>query len=97
MTTEQIIKILRQKKEYFKEKYGVRKIAIFGSRARGDYTKESDLDILIELEKPISLLDLSHLATEIENLTGLKVDISTPKMINKPHLKESVEEDIINV
>ena len=40
-------------KPYLREKYGVKKIGVFGSYARGEEKESSDIDILIELEKPI--------------------------------------------
>ena len=97
MSLEKILEVLRKHKEDLKKKYGVVRIAIFGSRARGDYKDNSDLDVLVELEKPIGLFEFTHLAYEIEDLVGIPVDIATPAMINKPILKESVMEDLIYV
>ena len=97
MSREEILEILRKHKEEFRRKYGVLRMAIFGSRARGEETSNSDLDILVELEKPIGLFKLTHLAYEIEDLVGIPVDIATPSMINKPSLRANIEEDLIYV
>ncbi len=52
---EKIKKILKEHKKDLEEKYNVKSIAIFGSYVRGTQTKESDIDILVEFKKPITL------------------------------------------
>jgi len=59
------------------ERNGVKKAAIFGSVARGEATEESDIDILVEFEGRKSLLDLSGLKLELEDILGRKVDVLT--------------------
>lgn len=54
MTKEDILKILHQHLPYMKEKYGLQSIALFGSFAKDKATKESDIDFLVELEKPFA-------------------------------------------
>ncbi len=64
------------------EGMGVKKIALFGSYARGSATPESDIDLLVELKEPkyLVLLQLTDYLTE---LLGQKVDL----IRNEPHLK----------
>lgn len=76
-----IIKVLK--------KHNVKKAAIFGSVARGEATKESDIDIVIEFEGRKSLLDLVDLKLELQELLGKKVDVITYNSIN-PLLKEQI-------
>jgi len=52
LTREDILKILRENKGRFAEKYGVTKLGLFGSFARGDATEESDVDVCVEVVKP---------------------------------------------
>ena len=52
-TASEMLEILKKYKLELLEKFGIRKMYIFGSYARGEQTPESDLDILIEFEKPI--------------------------------------------
>jgi len=66
------------------KKYGVRKAAFFGSFARGEDTKKSDIDILIEFKENEgkTLLDLVGLEIELGELLKKKVDLLTYNSIN---------------
>lgn len=55
----------------------VAKVAVFGSYARGDYKKKSDLDLLIKFNRSKSLLDLVRLQNELADKVGKKVDLLT--------------------
>ena len=76
------------------KKHGVKKAGIFGSFARGDSTKKSDIDVLIEFNG--SLLDLVGLEMELEKILGRKVDIVTYKGIS-PYLKKPILKDELKV
>ena len=54
---------------------GVEKAAIFGSFARGEATKKSDIDLLVKLNRSKTLLDFSGLKIELEKKLGRKVDL----------------------
>jgi len=84
-------------KKKIRKKYGVVILGIFGSYARGEQDELSDIDILVELKKPIGL-KFFELWDELENLLGIKVDLLTIKAVKqKPKLWESIKEDIIYV
>ena len=73
--------------------YGVKKAALFGSYARNQQTKESDIDILVELgNKKLSLLDYVGLKLDLEKSLGRKVDLVQYKTI-KPSLKTFILKD----
>lgn len=76
-----IIKILK--------KNGIKKAGIFGSYARGDQKKNSDVDILIEPTEHMGLIDFSGLKIELEERLRKKVDLITYKYIH-PSLKENI-------
>ena len=96
-TVDEIIKILKTQEELLRERYGVVKIGIFGSFARDEQTEVSDVDILVEFEKPIGLR-FFELADYLEEIFGVKVDLFTPNALKqKPLLWKSVEEDLIYV
>ncbi len=71
------------------KKYNIRRAGIFGSYVRGEEKKSSDIDILIRPTKNMSLLDISGLKIELENVLGRKVDIISYKYIH-PYLKDRI-------
>lgn len=52
-----------------------RSVAVFGSVARGDHRPDSDIDFLVEFEEGSSLFDLMHLADELKEILGRRVDV----------------------
>jgi predicted nucleotidyltransferase len=81
----EIKQILAAQKEYLAETYGVREIGVFGSYVRYEQRPDSDLDILVELERPprISLIGLVELEIYLSELLGLKVDLAIKKNLRK--------------
>ena len=71
------------------QRYGAKRAGLFGSYVRGDMREDSDIDILVEIEKDISLLDFVGLKLDIEEALGLKVDLVEYNTI-KPLLKERI-------
>jgi len=76
LTKEEILQILRRELPYLREKYGVDKIAIYGSFAKGRQTKRSDVDILVQLAKPLGL-EFIELAYYLETVLNRTVDLAT--------------------
>ena len=69
-TLTEIKQILQAQKPYLAEEYGVTEIGVFGSYARDEQCPDSDVDILIELERPprislIGLLELEYYLFEV--------------------------------
>ena len=75
-TREKILQTLRKELPYLQEKYGVERIAIYGSFAKGAQTGKSDVDILVQLMKPLGL-EFIGLAYYLEEILGRKVDLAT--------------------
>lgn len=71
------------------KKYGVTKAGIFGSVVRGEETRESDIDILVEINTRMSLLDFVGLKLELEDALGIPVDLGEYSAI-KPIAKEQI-------
>jgi len=93
-TIHEIEEILDSVKDLLKEKYAVKSLAIFGSFARGEQKEESDIDILVEFNKPIGLAFI-ELGDFLSEVLGVKVDLVTAEMVRKnPLLKENVERDL---
>ncbi|MFB3894713.1 MAG: nucleotidyltransferase family protein [bacterium] len=69
--------------------YGVTKAGLFGSSIRDDITPKSDIDILVELKKDISLLGFIKIKLELEQTLGKKVDLIEYSAI-KPQLRNYI-------
>jgi len=91
---EKIKKIIEEHKKELEEKYHIKSMAIFGSYVRGTQTKESDIDILIELKEPITLIQFIKLEKYLSDLLGLKVDLVMKKSL-KPYIKKQVLREAI--
>jgi hypothetical protein len=74
LTIQQILDILTVHKSSLVQRYSIRSIAIFGSFVHKDQTPESDLDVLVEFERPLGLAFVD-LADELESILGIKVDL----------------------
>jgi uncharacterized protein len=73
-----IAKLLKERREAvvaLAARHGARNPRIFGSAARGETGLESDIDLLVKMEEGRSLLDLSALVLELQDLLGVKVDV----------------------
>jgi predicted nucleotidyltransferase len=89
-TGSDIIRKLEELKPVLRQNYAVSKIGLFGSFAAGTPTEQSDIDLLVEFEKPIGWRFFS-LEMYLENIFGRKVDLVTPSA-----LKEQIAPSILN-
>lgn len=71
------------------KKYGVTRAGIFGSVIRGEEKQDSDIDILVQINKRMSLLDFVGLKLELEDALGKRVDLGEYSAI-KPIIKEQI-------
>ena len=93
----QILRELRSALPSLRERYGVQGLALFGSFARGEPTRRSDLDVLVEFDdRPLTLLQFIALEGDLCDLLGLKVDLVERQAI-KPHIGLRVLEELIPV
>jgi len=76
VTKTRIINKLRKQLPQLRAKYGVEKMALYGSFAKGTARKRSDVDILVQLTRPLGL-EFVQLAYELEESLGRKVDLAT--------------------
>ena len=98
MTREKVINILRKELPYFVSEYGVKKIGLFGSYAKWAPAEGSDIDILVEFEKPIGLRFVEF-GEYLEKLLGRMVNILTPvgiKAIRVEKVARDITESIIH-
>jgi len=92
-TLEEIKQILTVHKGKLNERFRVKEIGIFGSYVRGEQGAESDLDILIELEKPIGFVRFIRLENALSQLLGVRVEIVTKKAL-KPYIGKRILEEV---
>ena len=76
------------------KKYGAKKAGLFGSYVRGENKKNSDIDILVDLPKNLSLLDFIHVKHELEDVLGRKVDLVEYQMIRQEIKKNVLNEEV---
>ncbi len=82
---------LKEKITPIAQQYGVKSVYLFGSRARGDATPESDYDFFIHKGKIIGL-QLMSFERALENVLGCNVDVVTTG-VHSERLMKSVERD----
>ncbi len=90
-----VMEQLRAAKPSLQSKYGVTAFALFGSVARGDIQETSDIDILVEFERPIGM-EIVDLVIELETLLAHKVDLVSRRAI-KPEMMKQIEPDLLYV
>ncbi|MFB6181703.1 MAG: nucleotidyltransferase family protein [Candidatus Magasanikbacteria bacterium] len=76
------------------EKHKVTKAGIFGSYAREEVDNGSDLDLVIDFEDDKDLLDLAAVKIDLEDKTGLDVDLLTQRSL-RPRFRKHIEKDLI--
>ncbi|MDX2136090.1 MAG: nucleotidyltransferase family protein [Saprospiraceae bacterium] len=85
---------LGELKEEIRLRYKVTILGIFGSYARLEHNKDSDLDILVHVEKGATLFDLIELEYFLQDRLGVKPDIVTDNSI-KPRIKPHIFNDLV--
>ncbi|MBV6402587.1 MAG: hypothetical protein CNIPEHKO_02900 [Anaerolineales bacterium] len=95
MTRRTVITRIRKHRAQL-EKLGVKSLSLFGSVARGDATKNSDVDILVEFKGRATFDRYMDTKFYLEDLLGRKVDLVTPKAI-KPRMKPYIMQELVNV
>lgn len=96
MNAKNIISILKKYKSNSEYKDVIKELGIFGSYARGTYSKRSDIDIFLRLE-PIRMFDLIGIKEDVEKLLHKKVDIVAVRKSMNPYLKKQIEDNGVYV
>ncbi len=82
MARDDVIETLRQHMPEIRG-FGVSRLAVFGSLARGEERPESDVDILVEFSVAVGLFEFVRVQRYLERLLGRAVDLATPDAIRK--------------
>jgi predicted nucleotidyltransferase len=91
MGMEEVKELLRTHAQTLQDKYGIRVVGIFGSYSRGTQKKKSDIDLIAEVDRPISLLELVGAQIYLSEILQKKVDL-----VAKDDLREELKEEILS-
>lgn len=95
-TTNEILDLLREFKRTSSEKYGIEKLALFGSVARGEQREGSDVDVCVKFRKTTFRVYMAMLE-ELEKLFNAKVDLLTLHENMRELFRKNIERDAIYV
>jgi hypothetical protein len=95
MQRDQALRMLNSHKKEFEERYGVKKVGIFGFVARNSANDDSDIDIVVEMEPNILLR--VQLKEELEQLLGSKVDLIRYWKRMNPFMKARIDKEALYV
>lgn len=95
-STQEVLNLLREFKRTSGEKYGIEKLALFGSVARGEQREDSDIDVCVKFKKTTFRLYMS-LHEELEKMFGIKVDLLTIHNNMRDLFKSNIERDAIYI
>ena len=94
-TKAEILKILQVEKPELMRRFGLKRLALFGSFAREDQREDSDVDVMVEVEPSIGL-GFVELADRIEDALGIRTEVVSRRAI-KPRYWEVIKEELIDV
>ncbi len=99
MDKDEVIRLIKEHYDVLQTEYGISRIGIFGSVVKSTMTIDSDLDIVVEFNKPIGF-KFFRLVEYLENLFGVKVNVVTKDGIKNIRVKEiarDIERDLVYV
>ncbi|NLF31314.1 MAG: nucleotidyltransferase family protein [Planctomycetes bacterium] len=96
MKRDAVIAILTEHLDHLRGQYGVRHLSLFGSVARDQAGPGSDVDILVEFDRPTGLFGLFRLQDQLAEILGCPVDLGTAEGL-KPRVRERVRQELIRV
>jgi predicted nucleotidyltransferase len=96
MKREQALRLIKERNAQLTEQFGVKSLTLFGSVARDEATSTSDIDLLVEFNRPVGYFGLFALQDYLEKLLGCPVDLGTPDSL-KPYIRERVKAELIHV
>jgi predicted nucleotidyltransferase len=95
MRRDETLAILGAHQEELRRR-GVRSLALFGSVARDEARPNSDVDVLVEIERPMGLIGFIGIQEYLEQILGCDVDLGTPESL-KPAIRDRVLQEAVRV
>ena len=96
MTRSAILALLSEHLDEIRSRFGVARLALFGSAARDEMRDDSDIDVLVAFEGSSTFDGFFGLRDYLEQLLGRRVDLVTERGL-KPRARTHVEKDLIRV
>lgn len=96
MQRQLAIELLTQSKPELQARFGVTRLALFGSTARDAATSGSDVDVLVAFDGPANSKRYFGVQFYLEDLLGCPVDLVTEKAL-RPELRPHIEQELVNV
>lgn len=96
MNRQQALEILSSNKLQLQDRFGVTRLALFGSTARDKATSGSDIDVLVHFDGPANSKRYFGVLFYLEDLLGCPVDLVTEKSV-RPELRPYIEQEQVNV
>ncbi|MBI5351907.1 MAG: nucleotidyltransferase family protein [Chloroflexi bacterium] len=93
---DMVLQALQQKNVELTKQFGVKSLLLFGSVARNEDVPTSDVDLLVEFNRPVGYFGLFALQDYLEKLLGCSVDLGTLDSL-KPYIKERIMGELIRV
>ena len=94
MSIHELLQSKREKILQIAARHGARKVRVFGSVARGEARRGSDIDFLVEMDEGRSLLDHAALILDLERLLKRPVDVASERGLRPPVRKEILKDAI---
>ncbi len=95
-TTDEFLRLLRQHQADLRERYAVRSLGLFGSVVRGEATLDSDLDLLVEFDRPPTLFEFVRLQRHLSELLGVPVDLVMRSAL-RPAIGQAILSELVPV
>ncbi|HPQ53772.1 MAG TPA: nucleotidyltransferase family protein [Spirochaetota bacterium] len=90
---DRILRTLKTHKLELMKEYRIKQIGVFGSYVRGDERHDSDIDILVDFEKPVDLFRFLDLEERLSELSGKKVDLVSKNAL-KPYIGRQILHEV---
>jgi predicted nucleotidyltransferase len=88
---QEMLRLIKEHKKFLEERYRVKELGIFGSVVRGEQTRRSDVDLLVDLYEVPDLLEFINLEQYLQRVLKKKVDL-----VRKPVVRKELKERILN-
>jgi predicted nucleotidyltransferase len=96
MRRSEVLSVLRAHRERLRSEHGVKSLTLFGSVARDEAQPSSDVDLLVEFDRPTGYFGLVRLQLRLQELLGCAVDLGTPGSLG-PAMRQRIAKEAIRV